>query len=194
VPEPAEYHFAERTYRYGNKIDLSDYPDIDRLSPQQVRELIEFMGPEGLVSLDGFLDDPFETPRIGRFSDGTYGVFYSALDLDTARMEAKDFFDWLVKEGLISRYAYYRCFSVMFQGKVLDLRNLGPGYAYLTAEEGVAQSRQLAASSREAGIDGFLTASAARARRGETGTCLPVFTRAALSNAEETGVGEKFTV
>ena len=195
MSELREISYEGKTFRYGNKVDVALYPDIEKLTPQQVRDLVQFMEPSKLVSAEDLLDEPFATPREGRFTDGSYGVYSTALERETARIEAHDFFVWLIEQGYIaSRFAYYRCISAMFSGKVMDLVGLSASLPYLTAKDGIEQCRDLAAKARRRGIDGFLTDSAARARRGEAGTCLPVFNRATLSAAKEEGDGEKFTI
>jgi hypothetical protein len=184
--------FSERVFRFGNRIDIASYPDIDKLDSWQLKEFVEMFDRDKLLSLDGFLDAPFETVHPGgsRFTDGSFGVYYSALDRETARMEAHDFYRTVLLDGAKTRrIAYYRCISCQFRGDVIDLR--ASGGLYLVDSEGESECQKLARKARDGGADGLLTPSAARERRGEDGTCLPAFTRRALTSPAEEGE-EKF--
>jgi hypothetical protein len=181
-----------RTYRFGNVIDVTRFPDVDRLDSRQLRELTELLG-DRLLTLAGFLDQPFtRLPLDGsRFTDGSFSVYYSALERDTAHIEAHDYFRKLVLDGATTfRVAYYRCISCHFAGRVIDLRS--SGFEWLTTISGENECRSAAREARANSIDGFLTPSAAMVRRSREGSCLPVFNRAPLSDARDDG-GEKFT-
>ena len=145
------------------------------------------------MTLDDFLNAPFKRrPHFGRksrFSDGSFGVYYSALEKNTAQTEAEDVYRKLVMDGTssgTSRVAYYRCVSCRFDGIAMDLQPqadsmpelVGPDYDPCIA---------IAKDARSSDVDALLTPSAACARRFRSGTCLPVFTQASLSDATEDG-------
>ena len=180
--------FQARTYRFGNSIDVGRYPDVDKLDSRQIRELAALLDADKLHTLVGFLDSPFKDVHPGgsRFTDGSFGVYYSAIEQETARIEAHDFYRNIVADGATSRrVAYYRCISCDFAGTVINFMPMEGEHSYLKADTGEDKCRELAREARAAAIDGFLTPSAGRARRGEAGVCLPVFSRASLSNPAE---------
>lgn len=184
-----------RTFRFGNSLQVGLYPDVDRLDSRQIRELAELLDRAKLQTLEQFLDAPFDNPFPGgsRFTDGSFGVYYSAMERETAQIEAHDFYRKIAAEGAKAiRVAYYRCVSCQFDGTIWDLRPEASHMLYLVDNAGEEKCRQLAVEARASAVDGLLTPSSAQVRRSRSGTCLPVFSRKALSAPVEDG-GEKFS-
>lgn len=124
------------------------------------------------------VDYCFNHPTDGRFSDGSYGVFYSALEEATAIAEKSHHAVRRASvDGQERRFVLLRC---AFSGEVEDLRGLEIAQAYLVDDAGYADCRLRARSAIQGGVDCFFTASARRLG----GVCTPVFSRGTLSDPQ----------
>ena len=156
-------------------------------NPADVFESIPFIKEKISLSLEETIDDMFRahhdtTPRFreGRFGDGSIPVYYSAIEEDTCREEvsfhlqkqAGDLVDDLDPR-------YFRLIKCNYDGATLDLRGKERQHPELTSRTnaGYPYCQALGLEAVELGIDGFLAPSARR----QGGTCVPVFSRAALS-------------
>lgn len=170
----ASEHNFERTARESVKDDFSASELLEYLGP-----VIEAYGPQRL------LDGPFEpksqleTPGrfgAGRFSDGTWAVFYSAREIETAQEETKH---WIRKRVLRDpakyRVAYYTAFKATFAGAHVDLRPKAAEWP-LTSEDW-SFCQELGAEAVASSLDAFMAPSA----RKRHGTTTPVFQRRALA-------------
>ena len=129
------------------------------------------------------IDDAFRpsrrkpTPfRVSRFSDGTIGVCYSALDKQTCKKEVAFH---IFEKNPPDLPRIYTLISCQYRGKTADLRGCEVSCSDLASEtkSGYPFCQQLALQAIEKGFDGLFTASA----RHKGGTCVPVFSQSALS-------------
>ena len=142
------------------------------------------LSPEELVA-DSFRprDSLSGQFAVGRFGDGTIGVFYSALDQLTCQMELEyHLFARYVHDGLLPYERSYSLIHCSYSGETADLRGQEVHYPHLVSEtdDGYPFCQALALAAIGRGISGFFTRSA----RNEHGTCLPVFLDSALSDPE----------
>ncbi len=138
--------------------------------------------------IDELLDGPFRPKRKlrnkTRFSDGSYTVFYSALEVRTAEAEVAFWFGKVyVGTPKSSRTAYYQGFRCVFEGIEKDLRSRAREWPDLVHDSDYSFCNQLGTEARARGIDGLVVPSA----RQEGGANMPIFVRGALSdpNLEE---------
>ena len=156
------------------------------LDPQSDEELRAIRRRAGYRSDPrDLLDAPFRLKKKfrnhpSRFSDGSFPVFYSSLDLETAKAEIR--FRFFQKYGGAPdkiRRVHYQQLSCTFDGSEKDLRSKLAEWPDLTHDTNYALCNKLGAEARETGVDGLVTPSARH-----EGTNLPVFNRKALSNAQ----------
>lgn len=129
-------------------------------------------------------DKPTPFP-IGRFGDGSMGVYYSALEEATCERELAFHLHAAFLEvggSLRAQPRYYSLIVCFFSGVMKDFRGGESTCPDLVSEStsGYPYCQSLARLAVKENIDGFLTASA----RNPGGTCVPVFARAALSDPE----------
>jgi hypothetical protein len=154
------------------------------LEGQVVGEMTEFLKQRGIDdSMDQFLDGPFQLrrqfgggkPAATRFSDGSFRVFYSSLEIATAEAELRRWVKNHMGQPKAARRAYYTCFSCEFDGSAKDLRPKRHNWPGLTADD-YGFCNRLGKEALEADLDAFLTPSA----RYDGGTNVPVFRRPAI--------------
>ena len=159
-------------------------PDI----VDDIVELLELLGivvsPEELVA-DSFspLDSLSGRFSVGRFGDGTIGVFYSALDELTCKRELEyHLFTGYVHDGALPFERTYSLILCSYSGQTADLRGQEVHHPELVSEtdDGYSFCQDLALKAVGRGISGFFTRSA----RNEVGICVPVFRDSALSNPQ----------
>ena len=151
-----------------------------------IEELGQFMNAEQ------FVDSLFH-PRIGkatpfpvsRFSDGTFPVYYSALEEETCKREMQHYFREDIKHQRDPPKVQSRTYNLIhchFQGKVADLLRMQEQHPELTSEtrEGYPHCQEIATEAIDRGIQGLLAPSA----RNRGGSCVPIFDRNALSAPE----------
>jgi hypothetical protein len=127
--------------------------------------------------------------RPGRFNDGSFGVYYSALEEETSIEEIRFHRGKDIKSALsaLQQHSssprpqagwYYSVFQAQYVGLTVDLTSCDQEFPQLLADEqhGYPFCRQLGRQAHTNGRDGFRTPSAQR--RG--GVCTPVFTESAL--------------
>lgn len=179
-------NFRARTFRYvAEHKEAQQFLEEQKLGSREIREMLDLLRDRGLSpSADEYLDAPFQIhPGRGypseRFSDGSFPVFYSALEIETVDAEAKAS---QVQYALDhpDRLVYFMRVSCQFSGQTKDLRPYLPSMAFLTAPHN-PECHQIGSEAHGAGLDGLLTPSAQK----QSGTCLPVFRRSALSDARE---------
>ena len=169
-----------RIYRLASLLEYDELlakQGLDDLGKQELRDL--------LVATEEPWDAPFRPKRhLGRttrYSDGSYPVFYSALDPATAEAEVAHGF----KKGFGGRpqgqrSAYYRCFTCLFEGKEKDLRDKLSEWPELVHDSDYTFCNRIGAEAVRLELDGLVVPSARR----ENGSNVPVFKRSAIRDPE----------
>lgn len=157
--------------------------ELDASSEQELRALLVAAGYK--TSPEELCDAPFRPKRRlkrkTRYSDGSYLVFYSALDPTTAEAEVAH---WFRKsfggrpQG--QRSAYYQCFTCLFEGEEKDLRGKQSEWPDLVHESDYTFCNRIGAEAVRLELDGLVVPSA----RQENGSNLPVFKRSAIRDPE----------
>lgn len=150
-------------------------------------QVLAFLGGDG--DPDELLEaplrfDPSFRPGPTRFSDGSWTVFYGALDWETARAEVGHHVA-RATEATPATYHYQRL-ECALSGDGYDLRTHGATWPFLTEpNEALAypQCQALAREARGNAAQALLTHSA----RHPDGVNAPVFSRVALSNPKIVG-------
>lgn len=156
--------------------------DLDELGKD---ELLTFLGDKAdNWNIEELLDAPFR-PKIKfkrrtRFSDGSFPVFYSSLDADTAQAEVKHWLPKYIGQPKQPRKVYYRQFSCEFEGKEMDIRSKVTDWPDLIHDDDYTFCNKIGAEAEELKLDGIVTVSA----RHIGGDNLPVFFRSAIRNPE----------
>lgn len=128
------------------------------------------------TSLEVLINYPFNSFSEGRFGDGSYGVFYSALEEDTAVAEKEYHASrGASADGLARSFVLLQC---TFEGRVEDVTRQAALRPYLISDNGYAGCRQLALRAIARGVDCLFAPSARR----PDGVCSPVFSRETLTN------------
>lgn len=173
-------------FRFSNQQTIEETLREQGLEQEGVREMSEFLRLRGIRDdPEDLLDTPFRPKAtlhrgVGhktRFSDGSFPVFYSALEKSTAEAEIRHWFPQFVGSPNQPRIGHYVCFRCDFEGMTKDLRPMRTKWADLTSEDyefcnGLGKE---AISSR---LDALLSPSA----RSPDGTTVPVFTRSSVEN------------
>ena len=176
-----------RMAAYHDDAEFLDQNGFDEPSSSEVVDLLRITGL--LDSLEDLLEDPFypkpwlqkTTFPVSRFSDGSFAVFYGALEVETATAEVRHHFvSRFFGEPNGRRVAWYQRFACDFTGSVKDLRPKRKAWPELTHGSDYGLCNRLDAEARERSLDGLLAPSARC-----DGTNLPVFIRSALSNARD---------
>ncbi len=177
----------ERAFRYVNHQDEVDFLQSMGLDTEAVAEIVELLrARQEIDSLEILLDKPFKPkPQLekqklaSRYSDGSIRVFYSALERETAEAEIKHFIrKHLMQHPTKPRTVFFLRLACDFSGSAKDLREKQNEWTWLTHDSDYAKCHGIAHEAVEEGLDGLLAPSARR----DSGTCLPVFKRTAISN------------
>ncbi len=158
---------------------------LDRMHIDDMNTLLKSRGIAD--NMQDLCDSPFRRkPQLRRrghrtrFSDGSFPVFYSAIEAATAKAERLHWFRRDIGKSSGSRTAYFRLFSCCFEGKYKDLRPKIDEWPELVDED-YEFCNALGAEAVATGLKGLLTPSARRAG----GTNMPVFARDAISDPDE---------
>lgn len=179
-------HVRAKVYR------LTSYKKDERFLSEQgydARDMKEIVDLVSSHAQSGFArklcDLPFER-RIrrrrrppGRFSDGSFPVFYSALEAKTADKEKLYWFSkGAAGSPKDSRTAYYFRFSCSFSGNAKDLRPMHKCWPQLTSDDYQFCQKLGMEAAKVENLDGLLTPSA----REIGGTNVPIFKRHAIGD------------
>jgi hypothetical protein len=134
--------------------------------------------PDGVVAYAFNKHGSPPTFAKGRFGDGSYPVFYSALEMKTCVEEVRHRLKDARAAAPIDRY--FQFIACDFSGVVLELCGKEKDHPELVSktEDGYPFCQALAADARNSGIDSLHTPSA----RNAGGICTPIFSRPALAN------------
>ena len=173
-----------------SRVSLHDYEFLTdlNLDVEGRQELLNLLsGRIPLEPLDELLDGPFrpnkKLRKKTRYSDGSFPVFYSAMEAETAEAEMAYWFrkDYVGKPRS-NRTAYYQGFRCTFEGLEKDLRSKTMDWPDLVHESDYSFCNQLGAEAREWVIDGLVVPSARH-----EGENMPIFARRAVSGPELEG-------
>ena len=175
-----------RIYRLANLLRDDQFLaelELDSLGEQELKELLVVAGYE--TSPEELCDAPFRSKRRlkrkTRYSDGSYLVFYSALDPTTAEVEVAYWFrKSFAGRPQGQRSAYYQCFTCLFEGKEKDLRGKQSEWPDLVHDSDYTFCNRIGAEAVRLELDGLVVPSA----RQENGSNLPVFKRSAIRDPE----------
>ena len=147
---------------------------------------IELVPPEDRISEPGatVIMAAFThlNPTGSRFSDGTYGVFYAANDLDTAIAETKHHRERFLSATAQARMELdMRVYLVDLNGNLHDLRGQRAAQPLVYHNDNYAAGQHLARTLRAAGSNGIAYDSVRRTG----GECVAVFRPPLLSNARQ---------
>lgn len=185
VPTERNQH---KLFRLTNQLPILDFLEEQGLEGESVQEMQDLLHARGIVdSPDELCEVPFRVKTrlnkdgrlVTRFSDGSFSVFYSALEVETAEVETCHWFRKFVGNPKTPRTGYYLCFSCDFDGLVKDLRSKYIEWVELTDED-YEFCNILGAEAVQLHLDALLSPSA----RSAGGTCVPVFTRTSISNPQ----------
>ena len=176
-------------YRLASYREDEDFIRELKLDPEGTHEILELLKSKGLTdSLDKLLEDPFKRKHrlcdeqvfVTRFSDGSFPVFYSSMDPETAEAEVRYWFSKFAGNPAGKRTAWYRRFKCSFEGTVKDLQPKKGEWPALMHDNNYSFCNRLGAEAKK-DLDGLLAPSVRRLE----GTNVPVFSRRTLSNARD---------
>ena len=172
-------------FRFANQRQYAALFREQGFDEESVYEMFELLASRGISdNPEELCDEPFRLTQLqqdkisSRFSDGSFPVFYSSLEPETAEAEARVLFLKNVSKPNQPRTAYYSRISCRFDGSIKDLRPMHEEWPNLTHDSDYRFCNDLGAEAEAADLDGLLTPSARR----PNGTNLPVFRRRAISN------------
>ena len=121
-------------------------------------------------------------PNGSRFSDGTYGVFYAANNLDTAVAETRHHRERFMRATAQQRMELdMRVYLIDLEGELHDLRGQRSAQPLIYHLDNYAAGQRLGRALRETGSDGIAYDSV----RGVGGECAAVFRPPLLSNVRQ---------
>jgi hypothetical protein len=148
--------------------DIRLVPPADRVS-----------GPGASIIMAAFTH---LNPDGSRFTDGAFGVFYAANDLDTAIAETKHHRERFMRETAQGRMELdMRVYLVDLDGDLHDLRGRQSAYPLVYHNDNYAAGQQLARTLRKDGSNGIAYDSVRRAG----GECVAIFRPPILSHARQ---------
>jgi len=185
-------HLVIESYRLQQSNDIDELVATAGMDVDSKLEVASFMKEHGVVSHDSIVPTFFENylsrrKDQTRFSDGTIPVFYTALELDTAREEVKyhclEYALTVLKSG---NKIYYDELICDFSGSIYDFMPHLASMPYLTEDPspGYASCNLIGAQIAARGIDAVVTPSA---RNAPGGRCLPIFSQSSVKVAGSAG-------
>ncbi len=121
-------------------------------------------------------------PEGSRFTDGSFGVFYAGLTLDTAIAETKHHRTrFLAATDEPRQEIDMRVYAVDLDADLHDIRSLADSHAHLYDPDNYAHAQGLATELRDAGADGIRYHSV----RDPGGECAAAFRPRLLSNCRQ---------
>ncbi len=176
--------------RVAEPADLDSTIAVESLTNDRLRDEI---GDLALVPPDERMTGPGATPIMAalthpspagsRFSDGRFGVYYAARDLDTAIRESVHHRErWLAESAQPAMTVEMRAYQADIRGRLDDLRG-HTAAAPLLDPDSYAASQRFGAERRGAGSHGIVHPSV----RNPGGECAAVFRTAPLGPGRQGG-------
>ncbi len=169
--------------------DLEAILELDALTNPMLRNEvgnIQLVPPEDRVSGPGtsviMAAFTHVNPNGSRFSDGTYGVFYAANDLDTAIAETKRHRErFMIATAQRRLELDMRVYLADLEGRLHDLRGQMAAQPLIYHTDNYVAGQHLGRTLREGGSNGIVYDSVRRTG----GECVAVFRPRLLSNARQ---------
>ncbi len=169
--------------------DLEAVFELESLTNPRLRDEV---GKIGLVPSEDRISGPGTSiimaafthlnPDGSRFTDGTFGVFYAANDLETAIAETKYHREHFMRSTEQAHMEFdMRVYVVDLAGDLHDLRGQKAAYPLVYHNDNYAASQHLAKSLRKDGSNGVAYDSVRR----NGGECVAVFRPPLLSSARQ---------
>ena len=160
-------------------------PLADFVNYTELPLLMEFLEETtGLMDEAAWADRPFSAPNPSgsRFSDGSFGVFYAGVDLETCIAEmAYHQVKNLRQSGAPGMRVHFSALRCRVSGHFVDVRN---GYGELHAPDSHTEGRAFGMATKRAGADGI----AYRSVRKIGGECLAIFRRPCVLSCARGGL------
>lgn len=177
---------------FENVADPADLEAVYRIEAMTNDRLREETGALSLVPAEDRVSGPGTSPIMAafthlnpvgdRFTDGSFGVFYAALSIETAVAETRHHrIQFLLATDEPAQELDMRVYAVDLNADMHDIRSMRqshPGYYHPTS---YAMSQELAVELRGSGSDGIVYQSV----RHDAGECAAVFKPRLLSNCRQ---------
>lgn len=175
--------------------DVADPADLDAVFQIEAitnDRLRDEVGDISLVAPEDRVSGPGSTPIMAafthlnplgdRFTNGSYGVFYASLTIETAVAETSYHrVRFMAATSEPAQELDMRVYAVDMQGMLHDIRGVTEASAAYYHPSSYAAPQQLASQLREAGSEGI----AYRSVRDEDGECAAIFYPRLLSNCRQ---------
>lgn len=169
--------------------DLEAVFQIEAMTNDRLRDEV---GELALVPVEDRVAGPGTTPIMAafthlnpegsRFTDGSFGVFYAGLTLDTAIEETKHHrAKFLAATGEPAQEIDMRVYAVDLDANLHDIRSLADSHPHLYDPGNYTHAQGLATELRDAGSDGIRY----RSVRHPGGECAAAFRPRLLSNCRQ---------
>ena len=181
------YSAHHKVFRLANQTPLTQFLQDEGYSPDEAQEIIGLCESRSLNdSPDDLCNRPFKRKQNlsrqthqTRYSDGSFNVFYSSLEAETAKHEMRFWFAHrFVGVPSLPRHVFYRLFHCSFSGEVKDLRPKFLEWPQLTDSDDYEFCNELGLDAIRLGLDGLIAPSARR----KNGNNLPIFTQKSVSS------------
>ena len=157
------------------------------ISPESIPDVKAALGVVNVpLNAQEAVSYSFQEPyRVGRFGDGSFGVFYSAREEPTVFEEISYHHRRQLAEQRSGAFAHDRfcdLISCDFTGDALSLIGTEVKHLELVSatEDGYPFCQRLAKAAIAQGVDAFYTRSA----RHQNGTCVPIFNSSSITNIQ----------
>ena len=169
-------------YRLSSNARVTKFLAELELGEQESDEIRDVLNSTGYrLDLEELLKAPFRKKRrLGRktrFSDGTFPVFYSSLEIDTSEAEVKHWMPNYCGNPKRSRTVWFDVLRCRFDGIEKDIRSKIREWPDLVHESDYSFCNDIGIEAKCLGLDGLVTQSARH-----SGSNLPVFRRQAVSD------------
>lgn len=186
---PSRFPPIQLFERVTDSDDLEAIFELEALTNPRLRDEvgdIRLVSPEDRVSGPGssIIMAAFThlNPEGSRFTDGTYGVFYAANDLETAIAETVYHRERFMHATAQAHMELdMRVYLVDLDGYLHDLRGQASAYPLIYHNENYAAGQYLARTLRKDGSNGIAYGSVRR----DSGECVAVFRPRLLSNSRQ---------